>query len=384
MSEGQSKELRARLVSQLEGAGAIRTDAVRGAFLTVRREKFVPAIASERGLEAIYRDDVIVTRRDAKGTAISSSSQPQIMAIMLELLRCEPGHRVLEIGAGTGYNAALLAELVGTGGRVTSVDIDADIARAAKGHLREAGGPGATVRILRADGHAGAPRAAPFDRIIATASVPRIPRGWHGQLSPGGILVAPVGLGNQLNRQVVAAFRPDGSGFRSERIVPGGFMALRGGEPEGMTPSAAYVQTGWVVDGESSTASVEGEVVRSMTEPARRRLMGVLAEKPRRMGVRTSEPMSLAHLTPLSPAPPVQWTRRREYLSGVATADGRSLAGVGIDSEGKPVALASGTDQAAAKLFKYIERAEKYWAAGSDLTLVARETNDFRIECTWS
>jgi protein-L-isoaspartate(D-aspartate) O-methyltransferase len=82
---------------------------VREAFLATPREAFIPSVATERGLSVVYRDEAFPTKLDAGGGAISSSSQPQIMALMLEELRLSPGDRVLEIGAGTGYNAALLA-----------------------------------------------------------------------------------------------------------------------------------------------------------------------------------------------------------------------------------------------------------------------------------
>ena len=112
---------------------------MRDAFLRVPRELFVPAFAAEHGLDAVYRDEAIVTKTDEHGTPISSSSQPQIMAIMLERLALEPGLRVLEIGAGTGYNAALLKTIVGPRGRVVSVDVDPELARGARSRLRRGG-----------------------------------------------------------------------------------------------------------------------------------------------------------------------------------------------------------------------------------------------------
>src|SRR5204862_9660 len=78
----------------------------------------------------------------ARGLPVSSSSQPAIMAVMLQLLRPLPGQRVLEIGAGTGYNAALIAHLVGPAGHVVTVDIDADLVERARGHLAAAGAGG--------------------------------------------------------------------------------------------------------------------------------------------------------------------------------------------------------------------------------------------------
>src|SRR5262249_53872868 len=130
MSE-DAAELRRTLLGTVRDRGAARDEAVARALLTVPRHAFLPDIAIDQG----YRDDAIVTKRDRDGVPISSSSQPTIMAIMLDQLGVEPGHRVLEIGAGTGYNAALLAQLVGPAGEVTSIDIDEDVVERARAGL---------------------------------------------------------------------------------------------------------------------------------------------------------------------------------------------------------------------------------------------------------
>src|SRR3712207_5192779 len=98
--------------------GHITTAPVAEAFRAVPRHLFLPGVPPE----AVYQDEAIVTNR-LEGVPVSSSSQPAIMAIMLERLDLRPGQRVLEIGAGTGYNAALIAEIVGPGGRVITVDL---------------------------------------------------------------------------------------------------------------------------------------------------------------------------------------------------------------------------------------------------------------------
>jgi protein-L-isoaspartate(D-aspartate) O-methyltransferase len=99
------------LVDRLKCAGYIHTPAVEAAFRAVPRHLFLPAVAPD----TVYTDEAIPTKR-LDGKAVSSSSQPAIMAIMLEQLDLHPGHRVLEIGAGTGYNAALMAHIVGDSG----------------------------------------------------------------------------------------------------------------------------------------------------------------------------------------------------------------------------------------------------------------------------
>jgi protein-L-isoaspartate(D-aspartate) O-methyltransferase len=110
------------LVDELKNKGAIRTTPVETAFRAVPRHLFVPGVA----LDEVYRDQSIPTKR-LDGAIVSSSSQPAIMAVMLEQLALEPGHHVLEIGAGAGYNAALMAHIVGETGQVVTVDIDEGI-----------------------------------------------------------------------------------------------------------------------------------------------------------------------------------------------------------------------------------------------------------------
>jgi protein-L-isoaspartate(D-aspartate) O-methyltransferase len=105
---------------------------------------------------------------------------------MLESLAVAPGQRVLEIGTGTGYNAALLAVLVGAGGRVVTVELEADLAaRAARGVTPD-------VEVVAGDGRLGYPPAAPYDRIVVTAGAGRVLPAWEEQLADGGRLVVPI------------------------------------------------------------------------------------------------------------------------------------------------------------------------------------------------
>ena len=100
------------LVEELKGSGSIQSPEVEAAFRTVPRHLFLPGVP----LEKVYSDEAIRTK-SVGGVPVSSSSMPSIMAIMLEQLKLKPGHRVLEIGAGTGYNAALMAHIVGKAGK---------------------------------------------------------------------------------------------------------------------------------------------------------------------------------------------------------------------------------------------------------------------------
>src|SRR5690606_10317618 len=130
-------------------------------------------------------------------------------------------------GAGTGYNAALLAHLVGEEGTVVSVDVDADTAVAARRALLTAG---AGARVEVGDGARGWPPGAPYDAVIATASTEAVPRAWFDQLRPGGTLVVPLRLSTVVFwLQAVVAFRKGANGFVSTAATGGGFMALRPG-----------------------------------------------------------------------------------------------------------------------------------------------------------
>ncbi|GAA3082143.1 methyltransferase, FxLD system [Streptosporangium carneum] len=211
------RALREDMVAEVRGRGI--SGVVADALLAVPRHLFLPDLS----VEVVYRDDAIVTKRDAHGVPISSSSQPAMMALMLDQLGVEPGQRVLEIGAGTGYNAALLAHLVGPRGRVVSVDIDADLVRRAREHLAEAGHP--EVEVVCGDGAEGFAPAAPYDRVIATVGVWDLAPAWLDQLGPGGRVVAPLDL---CGVQRSVALEREGAHWVSRSVVPCGFMRMRG------------------------------------------------------------------------------------------------------------------------------------------------------------
>jgi protein-L-isoaspartate(D-aspartate) O-methyltransferase len=147
------------------------------------------------------------------------------MATMLAQLRLRSGLRVLEIGAGTGYNAALLATIVGAE-NVTAIDLDEEIVAAARVHL-DATGFG-SVFVARADGWDGYPERAPYDRIIITVGVHDLSPAWVEQLREGGILIAPFSF---RAAQFAVALRKRNARFVSEAISPAYFMDLRGKHP---------------------------------------------------------------------------------------------------------------------------------------------------------
>jgi protein-L-isoaspartate(D-aspartate) O-methyltransferase len=194
--------LRERYVARLRAEGAITRDDVAAAFATVPREAFLRhgfhdsdrATDGTAGgfvtpddpgfLEGAYRNDALVTKL-ADGIPVSSSSQPSLMAAMIEALDLARGARVLEIGAGTGYNAALMAAV---GAEVTTVDAQPDVAQRAAAAL--AGTP--RTRVVTGDGYAGAPDGAPYDRVIVTVGVSGASPAWLDQLAPGGFVLAPI------------------------------------------------------------------------------------------------------------------------------------------------------------------------------------------------
>ncbi|NCC32021.1 MAG: methyltransferase domain-containing protein, partial [Chloroflexia bacterium] len=217
----QAHQLHADLVEHLSRDGLLADPALARAFRLVPRHHFLP----DHTLEQIYSDQALAVKRKA-GAWVSSSSQPGMMAIMLAQLGLQPGHRVLEIGTGTGYNAALIAAIVGPTGRVVSVDLEADLIKSARVHLDQAGFP--EIDLRHADGALGAPDAAPFDRIIVTAGAWDLLPAWRTQLAPGGRIVVPMTIFPSL--MLSLAFEQRGSVWEALSAHPCGFVLLRGSE----------------------------------------------------------------------------------------------------------------------------------------------------------
>ncbi len=211
--------LRHALIEGLQRRGVITDARIAEAFAAVPRHLFLPGVAPER----VYGDQAIITK-EQDGLSLSSSSQPAMMAIMLGQLLLEPRQRVLEIGAGTGYNAALIRHLVGPDGRVTTIDVDDDIVAAARAQTAAVGYP--DVRVVLGDGGYGHAADAPYDRIILTVGASDLLPAWREQLRPDSLLVLPLSLGPGM---FSIAFRllPNGT-LISESLSPCGFIRLRG------------------------------------------------------------------------------------------------------------------------------------------------------------
>jgi protein-L-isoaspartate(D-aspartate) O-methyltransferase len=214
-------KLRAAMTQRLSDQDVIRTAAVRDAFDTVPRHRFLP----HADPAAAYADEAVYTKTDGGGAKISAASQPRIVAMMLGQLDPQPGEKILEAGAGTGYNAALIGHMVGTGGHVTTIDVDDDLVTAARAHLAAAGV--SNVDVILGDGALGHPDGAPYDRAIATVGVWDVPTPWLRQLKPGGRLVVPVRLRGAASRSIVFTRNAAGC-WRSIDSQLAVFMPLRG------------------------------------------------------------------------------------------------------------------------------------------------------------
>ncbi|MFI7209499.1 methyltransferase domain-containing protein [Micromonospora aurantiaca (nom. illeg.)] len=208
----------------------------REAFATTPRHVFVPHFYDNdqrvradtpEGLAVVYADESLVTQiapHPGGGFCwpTSSSTRPSLMAQMLTLLDVADGMRVLEIGTGTGYNAALLCHRLGEA-NVTSIDIDPTLVETARARLA---GLGFRPHLVAGDGAAGVPDRAPFDRIVATAGVSAIPPSWITQLAPAGKIVADIR--GELTSTLLVAEKTGPHQVRGRfHDIPGHFMWLR-------------------------------------------------------------------------------------------------------------------------------------------------------------
>ena len=181
-TQGGFENQRRRLVEMLKELGYIKSRKVEQAMLKVPRELFVPPE---------YRDMAYLDRPLPIGYG-QTISAPSIVAYMTELLDPDRGMKVLEVGTGSGYQAAILAEIVGDEGHVWSIERIPELAETARRNLEKAG-YGDRVTVIVGDGTLGYPDAAPYDRIIVTAAAPSVPPPLEEQLKEGGRLVAPIG-----------------------------------------------------------------------------------------------------------------------------------------------------------------------------------------------
>lgn len=251
LSPEETELARARLrelAEKLTHEGVLRTKQWREVFLRTWRHPYVPSYYPELGapcllcidpqrrdewLAAVYSDQTLITKvvQVPQSRALcpgsyplftSSSTLPALVLTMLEALEVTDGCRALEIGTGSGYNAALLCERLGSD-QVTSVDLDPELVDLAAERL---GANGYTPTLAAVDGSGGYPEGAPYDRIIATCSVAVIPPAWLEQAAPEGMLMADVR--GKIGGTVVR-LTADGDGTATGHFLPGygSFMPLR-------------------------------------------------------------------------------------------------------------------------------------------------------------
>ncbi|MFD9595734.1 methyltransferase, FxLD system [Kitasatospora sp. NPDC059973] len=277
--------LRDRMVDTIAAAHPL-TAAVESALRSVPRHEFVPDATAEQA----YADRAVTIKANpAGGLPLSCASVPSLVADMLVWLRAEPGDTVMEIGAGTGWNAALLAHLVGPDGKVVTLDIDEDVTAHARKTLDATGNT--AVVVLTRDGALGAPEHGHPDRMIVTVGAWDIPAAWWEQLDPGARLVVPLswrgqarclGLERQGGRMVsdvveLCGFVPmlGQDGERTATIDADGLVALHFDADQSIDPAAllgvlgqpkAEVASGITVRGDES---FDGVWLRlSATDPA--------------------------------------------------------------------------------------------------------------------
>lgn len=190
------------------------SEAVMAAMATVPRHAFVPP--GEASFAYVNRPRPI-----GHGQTIS---QPYIVALMTDLLDLAPHHRVLEIGCGCGYQAAVLAALAA---RVVSLEIVEALARDAAARLARLGI--ANVEVRHADGHAGWPDGAPYDRVIVTAAARAVPPALVEQLAPGGRMVVPIGAPHETQSLELIVKDADGAATR-RGLLPVAFVPMTGGQ----------------------------------------------------------------------------------------------------------------------------------------------------------
>ena len=202
--------LRRRMVEEQIRARGVHDARVLRALLAVERHRFVPAP---------LRAEAYTDRPLPIGSG-QTISQPYVVAVMTELAGVEPGDRVLEVGTGSGYQAAILAELARD---VYSIEIVPELAARATALLAELGYR--NVHVETGDGYRGWPAAAPFDAIVVTAAPPSVPPPLLEQLAPGGRLVIPVGEGEE---QVLEVWEHTPEGVRVARKFPVRFVPMTG------------------------------------------------------------------------------------------------------------------------------------------------------------
>ncbi|MFD8895479.1 methyltransferase domain-containing protein [Streptomyces sp. NPDC059566] len=275
------------LASALIASGALQSDWL-PTFEAVRRAVFVPARIwpgipagtrqnalvdrdkdPDAWLAAVYSDIPLTTQWDdgehtgdtVGRTPTSSNSQPRMVFGMLGDLEAREGHKVLEIGAGTGWNAGLMSHRLGSK-NVVSIEYDPEVAKAAIRNLRDAG---LSPTIIVGDGRLGYPEGGPYDRVIATCSIREVPYTWVEQTVPGGIIVAPWGTG--YGGEAIARLVVDEDGKASGHFTrSSAFMRLRQQRPDRADHATYLKGREWPADGIKTTTTLSPEDIDGWVE----------------------------------------------------------------------------------------------------------------------
>ncbi|MFD7082278.1 protein-L-isoaspartate(D-aspartate) O-methyltransferase [Streptomyces sp. NPDC059918] len=275
------------LASALVASGALQSDWL-ATFKAVPRDMFVPARIwpgtpagtrqnalvdrdkdPDAWLSTVYSDIPLTTQWDdgkhtgdeVGRTPTSSNSQPGMVFGMLGDLDAREGHKAMEIGAGTGWNAGLLSHRLGSK-NVASVEYDPEVAKGAIRNLRDAG---LSPTIIVGDGRLGYPEGGPYDRVIATCSIGEVPYAWVEQTVPGGIIVAPwgTGYGGEAIARLVVGEDGTASGHFTRSSA---FMRLRQQRPHRADHATYLKGQEWPGDGVKSTTALSPEDIDGWVE----------------------------------------------------------------------------------------------------------------------
>jgi protein-L-isoaspartate(D-aspartate) O-methyltransferase len=272
--------MRVAMVNQMRNRGHIHYQSISNAMGMIPRHLFLPDVSPQRA----YADEAVVTRWSEDGRPLSSASQPTMVAIMLEQLGVRPNMNVLEIGTGTGYNAALLASIVGPSGHVTTIDIDEPIVLAASEHLAQCGFEKDRVTVILGDGAKGYMAHAPYDRIIVTVGVWDIPPIWFEQLRNAGKMVVPLSI--QTSQFSLELIRHDDC-MVVNSFHPCGFIRLRG---DFAGPEEIIL-----------LPDVQGaRIIAESLTPSTEKIQALLATQPRTISLSSSDGEILRFLLPLA------------------------------------------------------------------------------------
>jgi protein-L-isoaspartate(D-aspartate) O-methyltransferase len=200
---------RLKMVQVIKDYG-LKNEKILNVMSSIPRHQFVPGYVKSMA----YKDSPLPIGQN------QTISQPYIVAYMTDQLKVGKNHRVLEIGTGSGYQAAVLGELVK---EVYTIEIVTSLCKRSRKLLKKL--KYKNIKVLCGDGHGGWPKYAPFDRIILTAAPPKIPRPLIDQLAPNGLLIAPVGVGNQ---QIIKIQKDARGKIIRSKLLPVRFVPMTG------------------------------------------------------------------------------------------------------------------------------------------------------------